>query len=321
MILSLAPMEGLTGPVFRKVHAECFGGFDRYYTPFVTPPHVGYPFNKRSYREVNPSSNEGLNVIPQVLTKHADEFLWAAQLLADLGYQEVNLNLGCPSGTVASKGKGAGFLGNLEGLEAFLQEICEQSPLPVSVKTRLGIASDAEYEQVLELYRHFPLAELIVHPRVQKDGYQGKARWEPYGATLEAAPFPVAFNGDIFTPAAFDALVTSFPETRHVMIGRGILTNPALARMIKGGPAATAAELEHFHDKLFTTYESSIGGNAVSCLKEWWFYAKFAFEDPLAVQRAIRKTKKIDDYLSAVQRVFRQEPLTESAVFRPASKL
>ena len=150
MILSLAPMEGITGHVFRRVHAECFGALDCYYTPFLPPPRVGNRFGGKAFKEIDPANNQGLNVVPQLMSKNADEFVWAAQVLADMGYREVNLNLGCPSGTVVAKGKGSGFLRNLDELEVFLSDVCERSPLPVSVKTRLGLESDDEYERVLE---------------------------------------------------------------------------------------------------------------------------------------------------------------------------
>lgn len=168
MILSLAPMEGITGHVFRRVHAECFGALDCYYTPFLPPPRVGNRFGGKAFKEVDPANNQGLNVVPQLMSKNADEFVWAARVLADMGYREVNLNLGCPSGTVVAKGKGSGFLRNLDELEVFLSDVCERSPLPVSVKTRLGLEDDGEYERVLDLYCRMPLAELIVHPRVQR---------------------------------------------------------------------------------------------------------------------------------------------------------
>ena len=304
MILSLAPMEGLTGHTFRRVHAACFGALDRYYTPFLAPPRVGSRFGGRAAKEIDPANNEGLDVVPQLLTKNADEFVWAAKLLADMGYREVNLNLGCPSGTVVSKGKGSGFLRNLDELEVFLSDVCERSPLSVSVKTRLGLEDDEEYGQVLDLYRRLPLVELIVHPRVQKDRYAGVPRQELYGATLAQAPFPVAYNGDIFSVDDMDALVAAYPQTRHVMLGRGLLANPALARMIGGGPVATMDELRRFHNELFEAYENEMGGNAVPRMKEWWFYAKSSFADPLAVHRAVRKARKIDEYRAAVDKVF-----------------
>lgn len=318
MIYSLAPMEGITGHVFRRVHAEHFGKLDRYYTPFVAPPRVGCAFVGRALKEVDPAHNEGLDVVPQLLSKHADEFVWAARLLADMGYHEVNLNLGCPSGTVVSKGKGSGFLGHLEELTTFLQDICERSPIPVSVKTRLGLKDDAEYDRVLDMYCQLPLAELIVHPRVQQDRYQGKPRWEPYARTLERTSFSVAYNGDIFDVDDMQRLVEAIPETRHVMLGRGLLANPALVRMLRGGSAATREELRRFHDGLFSAYEAEIGGNAVFRMKEWWFYAKFAFIDPLAVHRVVRKARKAEEYVAAVDQVFSREPLAAIARFNAA---
>lgn len=316
MIISLAPMEGITGRVFRRIHAECFGALDRYYTPFLTPAHVGSAFGKRAAAETDPEANRGLDVVPQLMTNDTEEFLWSAGLLAEMGYSEVNLNLGCPSGTVVSKGKGAGFLRDPEALDAFLERICGESPVPVSVKTRIGIRDDAEFETILRVYCRHPLAELIVHPRVQKDRYQGFPRREAYGRTLLAAPFPVAYNGDLFGVGDVEALVAEYPETRHVMLGRGILANPALARMLRGGSPATVEELERFHDRLFDAYRSEIGGNAVFRMKEWWSYARFAFADPLSVHRAVRKVRTIDDYQKAVSRVFSGERLADVALFR-----
>ena len=315
MIYSMAPMEGLTGHVFRRVHAAHFGILDRYYTPFLAPPHLGCPFVGRGLKEIDPAANEGLNVIPQLLTNRADEFVWATRLLADMGYREVNLNLGCPSGTVVSKGRGSGFLRDLDRLEAFLCDICERAVLPVSVKTRLGLEDDAEYERILDVYRRVPLAELIVHPRVQRDRYQGKPRWEPYGRTLERAPFPVAYNGDVFRAADVDALVDAYPATRHVMLGRGLLANPALARQARGGLSVTPSELRRFHDDLFGAYEAEIGGNAVFRMKEWWFYAKHAFADPSAVHRAVRKARTVEDYRKAVERVFERQTMAPVVQF------
>lgn len=311
LILSLAPMEELTGYLFRTVHAECFGPLDRYYTPFLTPPPAGRPFFERYSKEVDPEVNRGLDVVPQLLTKNADDFVWAARQLAEMGYREINLNLGCPSRTVVAKGKGSGFLRDLQGLDAFLSDVCERSPVPVSVKTRLGVRSDDEYERLLELYCGHPLAELIVHPRVQADRYQGKPRWEPYGKTLERAPFPVAYNGDVFSPDDLEALVKTHPQTRHVMLGRGILANPALARMIRGGTAATADELRHFHDRLYGETKAAVGDKAAYRMKEWWSCARFAFADPDSVHKAVRTVRNAAEYEAAVERIFRAEQLAE----------
>lgn len=316
MLLSLAPMEGITGYAFRRVHAEIFGALDRYYTPFISPlPKVGTPFSKRNSRELNPANNQGLDVVPQLLTNDADRFVWAAGLLADMGYKEVNLNLGCPSGTVVAKEKGSGLLRNPDRLEAFLANMCERSPLPVSVKTRVGIANDDEYGELFALFCRCGIAELIVHPRVQKDFYSGAPRQELYGKTLERAPFPVAYNGNIFTLDDFNTLVAAYPQTRHVMIGRGIMANPALARTIRGGESLTLAELERLHNELYQAYTDDMGGNAVFRMKEWWGYAKCAFADPSSVHRIMRKTRRADEYEAAARKIFSTEKLADSPRF------
>ena len=317
MLLSLAPMEGITGYAFRRVHAEIFGALDRYYTPFISPlPKVGTPFSKRNSRELDPANNQGLNVVPQLLTNDADRFIWAAGLLADMGYKEVNLNLGCPSGTVVAKEKGSGLLRNPDRLETLLVDVCERSPLPISVKTRVGIANDDEYDELLALFCRCGIAEPIVHPRVQKDFYDGAPRQELYGKTLERAPFPVAYNGDIFALDDYNALVAAYPQTRHVMIGRGIVANPALARMIRGGAGLTHEELERFHDELYQAYTDDMGGNAVFRMKEWWGYAKCAFADPSSVHRIMRKTRRADEYEAAARKIFSTERLANSPRLR-----
>lgn len=317
MIYALAPMEGLTGHVFRQVHAACFGKLDRYYTPFVAPPRVGSAFGSCARRELDPARNEGLDVVPQLLTKNADEFVWATHLLADMGYTEVNLNVGCPSGTVVAKGKGAGLLRDPDALDALLSAICDASELPVSVKTRVGVHDDEEFADILAIYCRHPLKELIIHPRVQRDRYRGTPRQALYGEALARAPFPVAYNGDIFDPGDVAALRAAYPATRHVMLGRGILANPALARVLRGGEPATIAELQRFHDALFETYRAEMGGNAVFRMKEWWSYAQSSFARPQAVHRAVRKTRTIEAYQAAVAQVFQTEPLADAPRFEP----
>lgn len=187
MKLSLAPMEGITGPVFREAHASCFGALDSCYLPFIAPAHPGKPFTEKTLKALG--KQDGRSVIPQLLTKNADDFVWTAGLLAELGYSEVNINLGCPSGTVVAKGKGAGLLRDAEELERFLQDICARSPLLVSVKTRLGLVDVGEYGRILAVFCHCPLKELIVHPRVRTKLYKGTPHLECYEETLEKAPF------------------------------------------------------------------------------------------------------------------------------------
>ena len=197
-------MEGITGAVFRRLHHACFSGVDRYYTPFLSPT-SDRRFTPREQREFYPEYNEGIPLIPQILTKHAGDFLWAAEELSAMGYKEVNLNAGCPSGTVTAKGKGAGLLADLAALDAFLDEIFTHANCKISVKTRLGLNDPEEFEPILEIYNRYPLSELIVHPRVRKDFYRHPVRTEYFDLAYEKSKNPISYNGSIVTKADFES--------------------------------------------------------------------------------------------------------------------
>ena len=166
-----APLEGVTGSEFRRAHHRWFPGVDAYYMPFLSPTQ-DHVFTQRELRNVLPEHNQGFRAVPQLLTKNADDFLWCAGELAAMGYDEVNLNLGCPSGTVVAKGKGAGLLGAPEALDRMLDRIFSGSPVAVSLKTRLGLEEPEEFARLLEIFGRYPVSLLIIHPRVRKDFYR-----------------------------------------------------------------------------------------------------------------------------------------------------
>ena len=170
-----APMEGVTSAVYRRTHHEFFPGIDRYFMPFITPT-VHQCLTPRQLRDVAPEANAGVPAVPQLLTRSAPDFIWAAQALAEMGYDEVNLNLGCPSGTVTAKGKGAGFLVHPEELDRFLDAVFSACTVRISVKTRLGMHDPAEFEALLAIYNRYPICELTIHPRVRQDFYKGAVR-------------------------------------------------------------------------------------------------------------------------------------------------
>ena len=193
-----APLDGITKVVFRKVWAAHFGGADRYFIPFFSPtPH--HILTDRDRREIDPAHNGGLPSVPQVMTRCAPDFLWAAEVAADMGYTEVNLNLGCPSGTVTAKGKGAGFLAKPEELERFFDEVFAKVQLPVSVKTRLGVADPEEFSRLLDIYNRYPIACLTIHPRVRTEKYRGPVHLDEFARALENSRNPVCYNGDLRT--------------------------------------------------------------------------------------------------------------------------
>ena len=198
MQIVLAPLEGITGYVYRNAHHKVYGGVDQYYMPFISP-NGKHMLLTRDREDVAPEHNEGMNVVPQILTNRSDFFLRTAKYLQECGYQEVNLNLGCPSGTVVAKGKGAGFLRDLMGLDQFLYDIYSQCPIDISIKTRVGVKSPDEIEEILSIYNRYPVKELIVHSRVRDDFYKGKPRMDAFEYVLRESKAPVCYNGDLFT--------------------------------------------------------------------------------------------------------------------------
>lgn len=191
-----APMEGLTDSIYRRLHHRHFGGVHRYYMPFISPT-VHRSLTNREDRELPVADSESFTAVPQLMTKVAEDFLWAAQQCADRGYTEVNLNTGCPSGTVVAKKKGAGMLEDLDSLDRFLDGIFAASPLPISVKTRLGLADSEEFLRILEVFNRYPIAELTVHPRVRKQFYSGEVDMEMFRYAAKNSRNRLCYNGDI----------------------------------------------------------------------------------------------------------------------------
>ena len=300
-----APLEGMTNYMWRRIHAEIFGGTDRYFTPFVSP-NATFKFQTKELDELR--HNEGLPVIPQILTNSAEHFLWAAREMADMGYTEINFNLGCPSGTVVAKRKGSGMLSYPDDMERMLQEIFAGLPagMKLSVKTRVGKENPEEWDRLLSLYRQFPLSELIAHPRVQKEFYRGHARRELMAQTLADAPWPVCYNGDVFSPQDAAGVETAYPALDSLMMGRGLMADPAWLRRIKGGTPAAREELRAYHDALWEAYRARLGGdlNAIYRMRELWNYLSGSFVDTDQFLKKVRKAKGGSEYLSAVAQLF-----------------
>ena len=313
MDVRLAPLEGVTDAVCRRVHHQLFGGVSRYYIPFITPS-IPRVFTTRDLRAIDPKQNEGVPVIPQLLTRDPELFLWAANELQALGYDEVNLNAGCPSGTVTAKGRGAGLLRDPAALQAFLDAIFQASPLPISIKTRIGFEDPAEWPALLNLLKQYPLKELIIHPRTRSGFYKG----ELYPACAESAldaGLPVVYNGDLFTPEDIAALQARWPGM-PVMLGRGLISNPALARQTAGGNRITAEEIRGYHDALQRGYAAEFPPDQVhSRLREHMKYLSCCFEGAGKALKALRKSNP-NNYPEAAAMLFAL-PLREDVGYQP----
>lgn len=305
MRLYFAPLEGITDSIYRRLHHEYFPGLDRYYMPFLSPT-MHRCLTRKEERELPEADSVPFVAIPQILTKNPEDFLWAAQQCADRGYQEVNLNVGCPSGTVVAKGKGSGMLSDPEGLDRFLDRVFSEAALPVSVKTRVGLKSDEEFPCLLEIFDRYPIRELIIHPRVRTDFYKPPLRLESFSYALEHTQLPLCYNGDILGIADLNRIQAQFPQVNAFMLGRGLVGDPGM--LTPGG--TDIADLERFHDHLLEEYSVCFGStrNAMFRMKENWFYLAQHFDGGEKLFKSLRKTTDLEEYRRITAEIFHSIP-------------
>lgn len=299
----LAPLEGITTTIFRNAYHEFFYPMDKYFTPFLVP-HSKKGFSAKEKREILPENNKGLYLVPQIMSCHAGDCIKTIGKLLDYGYREVNLNLGCPSKTVVSKGRGSGFLARPEELDRFFEDVFEGTEgmgVKVSVKTRLGKDEPEEFFRILDIYNRYPLEELIIHPRVQKDFYKKTPNMEVFKYGLENSKCAVCYNGDIFDTEKYESMLERFPSVKICMLGRGILRNPFLLDEIHG-EGRRVEKLMCFHDRIYEEYQAlSMGDkNVLFKMKELWCYLGALFPEKEKTLKKIRKAQRLDRYEEAV---------------------
>ena len=303
-----APMEGLTDSIYRRLHHKYFPGVDRYYMPFLSPT-IHRQLTHKEDRELPFADTETFAAVPQVLTKVADDFLWAAQVCMDRGYDEVNLNIGCPSGTVVSKGKGSGMLRDADTLDAFLEDIFTKSPLPISVKTRLGLENKAEFPAILGVLNHYPIQKLTIHPRTRKQFYDGELHMDMFQYAVENSKNPLCFNGELRSSSRISAFSAEFPQIETVMIGRGLLADPGMLTPV----GTTRQALQTFTEELTQCYIEAFGGarNAMFRMKENWGLLRHRFEGSDRLWKQLRKTTDLSEYKAITAEIFATLPLAE----------
>lgn len=306
-----APMEGLTDSVYRRLHHRYFPGLDRYYMPFLSPT-IHRTLTRKEDRELPMADSVGFIAVPQILTKIPADFIWAAETCAERGYDEVNLNIGCPSGTVVAKGKGAGMLADPDGLDRFLDEIFHASPLPISVKTRVGIHDHAEFPCLLEVLNRYPIKELTVHPRVRKDFYNTSIREDAFRYAAQHSVNPLCYNGDLCSLEEIRTIEQKYPQVKAVMVGRGLIGDPGMLTQT----GTTLQTLEQFHNALLEEYTVVFGSarNAMSRLKENWRYLSCRFEGCEKPFKRLRKTTDICEYRSITTEIFHTLPLSPGLI-------
>ena len=329
MKLYLAPLEGITTMTFRRAYERNFGGVDRYFTPFIVNKKLG----AREIEGILPENNPGQVLIPQIMSNRAEDFIQVAKEIGTYGYDTVNLNLGCPSGTVVSKKRGAGFLAYPDELDDFLSKVYDQCPMKISIKTRIGLEDECEWEKLLSIYEKYPMEELIIHPRLRTDYYKAPIRMDAFAKALERINVPICYNGEINSVEDVMQIKRVYPQVERIMIGRGVLRYPYLMEMIgnakqeimsenvkveeakdgsKKGTVAVMQEAEwknrirNFHDELLEDYRIIMSGdrNALFKMKEIWSYLGASFDGAEKCLKKIKKANHITDYKIAVNELF-----------------
>ena len=306
MQFDLAPMEGLTGYIIRNAFHHYFDDIDTYYTPFIP---AAKRMSKKIKADILPDNNQGIHLIPQVMSNNADEVIDLGHQLQEYGYDILNINLGCPSGTVVSKKRGSGLLAYPEELDHFLEELFSKTEMKISIKTRIGFYDEEEWPHILSIYKKYPLKELIIHPRVQRDLYRNTPRMEAFSLAMQELSVPLCYNGDIIDIESFEKVCAKFPSIDRVMIGRGMFRNPALIARLKGTPYDATdykSRLREFHDEIYIGFRSIFSGekDALFRMKEVWSYLRYAFENSDKYWKKIRKVQHHPDYVILINQLF-----------------
>lgn len=310
----LAPLEGITGFVYRNAYEKVYGDIDKYFTPFITPNN-SKKFNTKELNDILPSHNEKINVVPQMLTNKADNFISTTNRLKQFGYKEVNLNLGCPSGTVVSKNRGSGFLSVPDELDRFLDKIFMMDDIKISIKTRIGKETPDEFYRIMEIYNKYPIYELIIHPRTQKDYYNNTPNMEMFKYAMNNSKNPICYNGDIFTVDDYNKLIKYNPSIDTVMLGRGIIANPNLVGQINNDQILDKNRLRSFHDEILENYLELFSGdkNTLFKMKEMWSYMRYIFSNNKKYAKRIKKAQNINQYKEAVNELFEDQEIIKGA--------
>lgn len=308
--LIMAPLRGVTDAVFRNAFQNHFDGVGEAVAPFVTSL-KGRRIKPSHLRDLAPERNRSLSVVPQILSNDADEFITLANTLEDMGYREINWNLGCPYPMVAKKMRGSGLLPHADVIDRLLDKILTGFHGRLSIKTRLGRFYADEMDRLIPVFNRYPLFRMIVHPRTGVQMYTGTVDLNAFAICLERISHPVVYNGDIHDLAIFSRLFDRFPEVDQWMLGRGLIADPFLPEKIQTGTPDIHRRKERFaafHDDLLSGYHALFSGpgHVLDRMKGLWGYFSGGFEDGTRLLQRIRKARSLDRYRQRVDQAFSQ---------------
>jgi tRNA-dihydrouridine synthase len=306
-LIYLAPLQGFTDFIYRKAYNEIFEGIDSFFIPYILVKNN--EILKKHEKEIFLENNLQNRVVPQVLASNPDEMLFLAKLLEEKDYDEINFNLGCPYPMVSNRGMGAGLLIHPEKIHSILTSFFENSKLKLSIKLRAGLLSPNEIEKIIPVLNQFPLTEVILHPRIARQLYEGEIIDSAFEFAKACIKYKLVYNGDIFSLANFKERSQKFRETDCWMLGRGVLMNPFLPAEIKGihySDDEKRLKLATFHQRVFELYTEKMDneGNVLNKMKQFWIYFSYCFPEQRKCFKLIKKAGNLPKYQSAIKSIF-----------------
>ena len=305
-----SPLQGFTDFRFRNAFHKYFGGIDTFYSPYIKLN--GKLVVKGSYeRDILPENNSTLEVIPQIITNDAEEFLFVAKYVQQFGYKELNWNLGCPYPMVAKCGMGSGLIKNTDQIEHILKRVHNETNIIVSMKMRMGYENPTEILDVFPILEQYPIKNIAIHARIGKQLYKGGVDLDSFQKCLDTSKQKIYYNGDITSVTKFNELQERFPSIDHWMIGRGLITDPFLPSMIKNNtteyPKNKLEIFEAFHDEIYQEYDAYLSGPTPIRMKMlgFWEYFSESFSNPQKTFKKIKKAGNSKNYEIAVKEIFK----------------
>jgi tRNA-dihydrouridine synthase len=305
-----SPLQGFTDFRFRNAFHRYFGGIDTFYSPYIKLN--GKLVIKGSYeRDILPENNTTLEVIPQIITNDAEEFLFVANYVQQLGYKELNWNLGCPYPMVAKCGMGSGLISNISQIEHILKRVHNETDIIVSMKMRMGYENPTEILDVFPILEQYPIKNIAIHARIGKQLYKGGVDLDSFQKCLDTSKQKIYYNGDITSVEKFRMMQERFPSIDHWMIGRGLIADPFLPSMIKNNtteyPKNKLEIFEAFHDTIYQEYDAYLSGPTPIRMKMlgFWEYFSESFSNPQKTFKKIKKAGNSKNYEIAVKEIFK----------------
>lgn len=309
MNLFLAPIQGMTMACYRNAFAVIFGGIDAYYAPFIATADIRKTSRSLLKDVLNENNSSAVKLIPQLLGNNGNDFKLFSSAISDLGYTEINWNIGCPFPMVTNKKKGSGLLPYPDMIKEFLDIVCSDNSYTLTVKMRLGLNSAEEGMRVIDVLNDYPLGGVIIHARTGKQMYTGKVDTASFQALASACKHNVTYNGDIYTCDDFMCISSQFPWIKSFMLGRGALEDPFLPSAIKCMSVpyeSKSGMIRHFHDKIFDYYKSILSGEKHLCdkMKEFWVYMSVHTDNDGKLMKKIKKCHTEAAYLEVINKLF-----------------